>query len=319
MAHHPRWKDLIIGIVASLAVVGVALAILIYGRVGRLHGKTITVYVTTDAARGVITGTEVWLDGQKIGLVKNISFRPPDIPPKERLVIALTVLDKVRPQLRLDSGIDIRAGGNLIGDQVVYLNSGSAKMRAVANGDTIHGGAQADVQDISAEMSLATKEFPGIIENVKLLAAQLHTAQGTLGALGIETGSPQLELVRIRSTRLMNRAASSHGTIGLAMGGSGLLQSRAAETMARVDSIKALVMSNEHSFGRFRRDSTLIIEMGRIRDELAEVQRLANSPAGTVGRARADSVIARNIHQTQASMDSLFVDLKKHPFRYLVF
>ena len=51
----------------------------------------------------------------------------------------------------------------------------------------------------------------------------------------------------------------------------------------------------------------------------ADVQRLASSPNGTIGRARADSVIIRNVHRSLAQVDSLIADVKKHPLRYISF
>jgi phospholipid/cholesterol/gamma-HCH transport system substrate-binding protein len=308
MARRTTWKDLIIGLLAVCAILGVGLSILIFGRPGRLHGKTVSLFATSDAARGVIGGTEVWLDGQKVGLVTGISFRPPSTKPSERLVISMDVLDAALSQLRLDSKVDIRSGTSIIGDQVVYLSSGTAKMRQVLPGDTIHGGIQADVEEVTSDMALASREFPGILENVKLLAAQLQTAKGTLGALGIEKGGPEIAIARMKSTRLVSWAFSSRGTLGLAMRGSGALQARAAAAMTQVDSIR-----------RFRRDSTLMLEITRVRSELADVQRLAESPTGTVGRMRADSVIVRNIHRDIMSLDSLFAAVKQHPFRYIVF
>jgi phospholipid/cholesterol/gamma-HCH transport system substrate-binding protein len=317
MARPTSWKELSIGLLAAALVVGVALAILIFGSVGRLHGKTATVYATVDAARGLIGGSEVWLDGQKIGLVRSISFRPPTVNPRERLVIKMAVLDEQRPNLRLDSRVTIRAGATLIGDEVVYLSSGTARMREVVDGDTIHGGQQSDVEEMTSDMALAAKEFPGIMENVKLLTAQLQETEGTLDALGIDMG--KLGSVRMRSTRLLSRLTSGTGTLSLAMGATGTMRERAAAAMAQVDSVRALVGSSRTSLGRFRRDSTLIIEMDRIRAELAEVQRLAASPVGTIGRARTDSVIIRNIHRDLAAMDSLVADMKKHPLRYIAF
>jgi hypothetical protein len=117
----------------------------------------------------------------------------------------------------------------------------------------------------------------------------------------------------------MNKFSDSRGTVGLALRGRDTLRLRADRAMARVDSIRALLASDSHSLGRFRRDSTLVAEVGRIRDELAVVQRLAASPNGTIGRFRADSVIIRNVHRDFAAIDSLFADMKKHPLRYIAF
>ncbi|MEO6877521.1 MAG: MlaD family protein [Gemmatimonadaceae bacterium] len=319
MTRSPGWKDLSIGLLAAAGIVAVALFILVYGRVGRLRGKTVTVYATTDAARGVISGTEVWLDGQKIGLVKGVSFRAPSVDPSQRLVMTLEILDKDRPNLRIDSKIDIRAGTSLIGDQVVSLNSGSAKGRSVVSGDTIHGGRQADVEATTSDAALASREFPGIIENLKLLAAQLQTANGTLGAFGINMHTPEMAGVRLRSTRLLSRVFHSDGTVARALSSSGDLRTRAALAMAQVDSIKALLASNDHTLGRFRRDSTLVLELQRVRTELGNVQALASSPTGTIGRARTDSVIVRNVHRDMAALDSLVAAVKKDPFHYIIF
>src|SRR4051812_19014751 len=114
MAKPLHWNDLKIGLIAVTAVVLAAIGVLTFGRVGTLHGKTFEVYVTTDAARGVIRGTEVWLDGQRVGLVRDIAFQPPSVSTRERLVITLRILESSREHLRLDSRVEIRAGSSVI-------------------------------------------------------------------------------------------------------------------------------------------------------------------------------------------------------------
>jgi len=322
MARAARWRELSIGITVAAAVLVAALGILIFGRVGILHGKKFTLYVTTDAARGVIRGTEVWLEGQKVGLDENVGFQAPTTAQSERLVLTLSVLDNARTHLRGDTRVQIRSGGSIIGDQVVYLSGGTARARAIAGGDTIHAGNQTDMEQLSSDAALASRELPAIISNVKLLAAQLQTTEGTLGALGalgVDKGGPEMRSVRARTQRLLARLQSSDGSIGLAFENRDVFRARAASAMAQVDSIRALVASDQHSLGRFRRDSTLKHEIVRIRSELAEVQRLASSPDGTIGRFRSDSAIVSGLHRNMLLLDSLFTDMKKHPFRYIAF
>ena len=319
MARPTSWKDLVPGLIASLVVIGAAAAILVFGSVGRLHGKTVTIYVTSDGARGIITGSEVWLDGQKIGLVRSIAFRPPSTNPRERLVIELAVLKDAASKLRVDSHVEIRPGANLIGDQVVYLSSGTAKTRGVAPGDTIHGGEQTDIEQMTSDVAIASKEFPGIIENVKLLAAQLQATEGTLGAFGIEKGGPGLSAARVKTSRLMARITSGEGTLGRGMNAVGDVKARAARAMAQVDSIRTLVSSDKFSLGRFRRDTTLSSSLAAVRGDLADVVRLSENPNGPVGRARTDTVIVRNLHRSLVAIDSLIADMKKHPLRYIAF
>jgi phospholipid/cholesterol/gamma-HCH transport system substrate-binding protein len=320
MAKTLRWQDLKIGLFAAAAVIAAALGVLIFGRVGTLHGKTFEVYVTTKAARGIIRGSEVWLDGQKVGLVRDVSFQPPTVDPDNRVIMRLSVLASARPSVRLDTRVQVRAGSSLIGDQVVYMSSGTARMREVADGDTIRSSDQVDFESLSGEAAGATKEFPAIIENVKLLSAQLKSINGTLGALGVEGTGGGMQRVRARASNLIDRlSSSSGGSVGLALSNRELMMARARRALAQTDSIRALIGSSETSLGRFRRDSTLLGHVTEVRAALDSLQRLAASPNGTIGRFRADSAIIMNIQRGRAALDSLIVDIKQHPLRYTPF
>ena len=314
-----RWRNLAFGVASGVVVLTLAALIMIYGRVGSLRGKTYQLYVTTDAARGVIRGTEVWLDGQKVGLVKNVDFRGASASVKERLVLSLEVLDAVRSQVRADSRVRIRAGATLIGDQVVYITSGTAKNPVVGAGDTLHSGMQSDIESATSNAAIAMKEFPAIVANVKLLAAELQSAQGTIGSL---TGMPKdasFAALRAKSERVMRRLSSSSGTLSLALSDSALLRARVQRAMAQADSIRQLLASDSHSLGRFRKDSTLMRDVADIRTELDRVRSLLGRQDGTIGRLRTDSALVRAVHRDFAALDSLFADLKKHPLRYIAF
>jgi hypothetical protein len=214
----------------------------------------------------------------------------------------------------------MRAGATLIGDQVVFLNSGSATMRGVAEGDTLHSRDQSDFENVASQFAGASREFPVILENVKLLTAQLQSAEGTLGAFGLDGGGGQMTQLRAKTGRLMARLSDTTSALGAALGsGSSIVRERAVRAMARVDSIRTLLTSNEHSIGRFRRDSSLVREVGELRVEMQRLNELAASPAGTIGRLRSDSAITVGIHRDLTALDSLFADLKKHPLRYIAF
>jgi ABC-type transporter Mla subunit MlaD len=321
MARTLRWQDLKIGLLSTAGVIAAALGVLNFGRVGTLHGKTFQIYVTTKAARGVIRGTEVWLDGQKVGLVRDVAFQPPTVEPSNRIVMKLRILKSAEQHVRLDTRVQVRSGSSVIGDQVVFMSSGTARMRQVADGDTIHSSdAQVDYESLSGDAAEATKDFPAIIENVKLLSAQLRSVNGTLGALGVEGTGGAMQRVRARASRVLDRlSSSSTGTVGLALTNRELMLARARRALSQTDSIRALLGSNEHSLGRFRRDSTLLGHVTSVRAALDSLQRLAASPNGTIGRFRADSAIILNIQRDRAALDSLITDMKKHPLRYTPF
>lgn len=319
MAKRLHWKQLAIGLTSAAVVAAAALLILVFGRVGVLHGHKFTLFATASEVRGVIRGTDVWLDGQKVGMVTGVSFLPPMVSPKERLVMRLSLITAIREQIRHDTRIQIRSGGTILGDEVVYLEGGTAASPGVIDHDTIHGGEQPDLETGVSDATLVAQEFPAIMGNVKLITAQLQSVSGTIGAFGFDQHGPDIKSAFTRTKGIMSRMSGSRGTVGMTMNGRNEVIARAKQSMTRVDSIKALLTSDKSALGRFRRDSTLILEIGRVRRDLADVQRLADSPQGTIGRFRTDSALTRALHRDLIAMDSLFADLKKHPLRYIAF
>jgi phospholipid/cholesterol/gamma-HCH transport system substrate-binding protein len=319
MARDTRWTELTIGILATLGVLTVAGLILVFGRVGELHGRKFTMYVTTDAARGLIRGTEVWLDGQRIGSVSGVDFRPPSVNTKERLVIALRLLEQPRPHIRRNSKVQVRAGTSLIGDQVVFLSSGTLDQPVIREGDTLRAVEQTDMEGLSSEAAMAAKQFPAIIANVKLLGAQLRAATGTLGAMGADDGTVNFESIREHTQRLLGDLVDSRGTMWLAVRNSNDWRAAAINALSVADSLRTLAFSNDHSLGRFRRDSTLGHNVAEARASLAKVEALASSPDGTFGRLRTDSAIVLAVRRDRLALDSLMQDIKRRPLRYIAF
>ena len=318
MPQRASWKNLRIGVISAGAVLAAALLILIFGRVGVIHGRKITLFVATDVARGVIRGTSVWLDGQPIGSVRGIEFRPPSVPASERLILKIRVLSRAKDRIRRDSKVQIRAGTSILGEPVVYVHSGTALQPVVHDGDTLHGAKQVDVQKATSEFGTAAREFPAILQNLALLSAQLQSTGGTLGAFRLD-GGVDFGDTRQRASRVMGLVTESDGSVALLMSDADVLRDRATRALARVDSVRTLFTSTEHSIGRFRRDSSIIKQVKAIRTELGDVAKLASESHGTVGRVRTDSAIIRGLHRGMVGMDSLMADMKKHPLRYIAF
>ena len=318
MARPLAWSDVRGGAFAAAAILLLSLAILKYSRLGRLHGDTMLLYAHVGEARGLLLGSEVWLSGQKIGKVTDIHFRPPSVADTSaRIEIGMQILSVHRDALHRDAVAQIRAGGSFIGAPVVYINPGTLKAGAIQPGDTVTTHPQADVEGAGGQMSVAAREFPVIIKNVRELTTQLKGTGGTVGAfLNGPGGTAQLARTQVLASQLGARLGGG-GTVGRFMKGS--LTSRARVVMARADSVRALLSSPSTSLGRFHKDSTLLAEVGDIRDQLAIIQADLDQSRGTAGRILHDSAITNSLVEAQHEMTLLFADIKKHPLRYLVF
>jgi phospholipid/cholesterol/gamma-HCH transport system substrate-binding protein len=316
MARRLSWSDVRGGLIAVVAIAIVAVAILKFLRVGALHGDTFRLYALVGEARGVTNGSEVWLNGQKIGKIIDIRFLPASADTARRIQIEMEILEQYRDAMRNDALAQIRAGGSVVGPPVVYLSAGTVRAAPLQPNDTVHTKPQADVEGATGQFAAATKEFPVIIGNVKLLVAQLKGTEGTAGAIMNGPGLRDLGTAQRRAGRVMARL-SGGGTTGFIMRGG--LSTRAQRVMARADSVRALLASSNTSLGRFRRDSTLAGEVADIRDELTLLQANLASGRGTAGRVVSDSALGNALADAQREMTLLFADLKKHPLRYINF
>jgi phospholipid/cholesterol/gamma-HCH transport system substrate-binding protein len=316
MARRLSWSDVRGGLIAVVVIAIVALAILKFLRVGALHGDTFRLYALVGEARGVTKGSEVWLNGQKIGKIIDIRFLPATADTARRIQIEMEVLEQYRDAMRNDALAQIRSGGSVIGPPVVYLSAGTPHAAPLRPKDTVRTRPQADVEGATGQFATATKEFPAIIGNVKVLATQLEGTEGTVGAFLNGPGFGDLGTAQRRASRLMARL-SGGGTAGSVMRGG--LSTRARRVMARSDSVRALLASPNTSLGRFRRDSTLAAEVADIRNELSLVQANLAAGRGTAGRAVSDSALGNALAEAQREMTLLFADLKKHPLRYMSF
>jgi len=316
MARAQSWKDVKLGATSLASLVAAAVAVLAFARVGALHGATVRYYAVTPHARGILPGSEVWLAGQKIGLVRAVGFRPPSTDTSLRVLLSLDVLAQYRGDIRRTSPVSVRPGGSLIGSPVVAISVAAKEAPVAQPGDTLVANPSSEFESIRIRLTTTLgTEVPVLLDNIRVLGAQLQTARGTLGALGIE-GPERVGTTASAASALLTRATQGSGTVGLALG-RGALTARAHHVLARVDVVRARAASDRSTVGRIRGDSTLLRTVDQIRADLATVQALLVEPRGTVGRAPRDRALQFEIARARAELDLLFADLRQNPLRYV--
>jgi ABC-type transporter Mla subunit MlaD len=316
MPRHLHWTELTGGIIATAVIVGLVVVIFLFARVGALHGKKVTLYVLTDDAGGVLSGTEVWLGGKKEGLVKDVTFRPPSPDTMERLVIKTEILSEGLPNIRRDSYASIRPGDSMIGAIVVYISPGTAGSPQLHEGDTVHIQHHSRIADLTKDVGRIGPAFSELAAQVQDLNTKISQPVGTLGNVRTR-GIRRLPEVRERMSRLAAKATSGNGTLALAARTD--LTGRVSHVMAAADSIRTLMSSNKGTIGRFRRDSTLVTKASGVLAEVDTLRSLLADPLGSIAAAHSDSVLSRQLARTHSLLDSLIKDAKKRPARYINF
>ncbi len=318
MARPSRWRDVSVGIAVLAATVALAAFVLLFARVGALHGRTVRLYAATPDATGVLPGTEVWLAGQKVGRVSAVGFRPPNADSALRILLTLDVLAEYQQQIERGAKISVRPGTSLIGSPVVSVATPRGRGRAmVRDGDTLFADPSEQFEELRTRVTTqAGTELPLILDNLRVLAVQLRTAQGTLGALGV-SGPDQLAATSRVLQQIANRAAAAGGTVGEVRASN--LPGQARAVLARVNVLRARLSNPGATARQFRGDSTLWRSIDSLRTDVAALQRRIDSPDGTIGRVRQDAALHRQLEQARAELDALLADARRNPLRYIAF
>ena len=314
MARTVGWNELKTGTIGLAILVTIALGTLIFARVGALHGDTGTLYILTDRATGVLGGTEVWLSGEKVGLVKQIHFRVASTDTSQRLAIETEILADRLGLIRTNSRADIRPGGNLIGSPVVYLSSGTSESPAVRSGDTLVTSSYGPVVELAARVDSLAPRLTALADTSRRLIALLSAQTNTIGAFA-RSGLPRATTAASTASGLMDKAVRGSGTTGLAMRGN--FQARLTSLMAATDSIALLLSTGSGNVGRFRSDSTLLQTAERIGAGIDSLRALFSTTGGTMARARGDSSLTLELARTRIQLDSLIREIKRKPLRFL--
>ncbi len=315
MARANSWKEVRLGVAVLASVAAAAVAVLVFARVGALRGDTVRLYAVTPHARGILPGSEVWLAGRRVGVVRDVGFRPPSSDTSLRVLMTLDVLAGPSRAIRRDAPVAIRAGGSLIGVPVVAIASASDAAPAIQEGDTLVADPGSELESIRTRLTTTLgTEVPVILDNVRVLDAQLRTARGTLGALGVE-GPDRIGVTAGAASALLARATRGRGTVAQVLGRSELTD-HARAILGRVDRIRAAA-SPQGNLGRLRTDSAFVGAIRELRADLDAVQAMLAESRGTAGRAAHDRALQLELARARTELDLLFADVRRNPLRYV--
>jgi len=318
-----HWSALIPGLVVSGAIVAAATLVLIFGRVGAIHGKTVRFYVATNRARAVIPGTDVWLDGRPVGKVVWVHFQPPIVDTAVRMLIAVDLPGWIHSRIRRNTRVDITTGASFIGAPVISLDGGSVRTPELADGDTLRTPPQGELDGARASLADMSQSLPQVVENLRALHAQAMSSSGTIGALeGGQSTARRFIALTDDISRLSVRAKNRRGT--LARFGREDIVAAAHRAIAAADSLQRAVSAQLAGAAWARDDSTVAHDIADARGELEAVEsRLVSAPADSAGKGLGTGPGLARLRHRMTALDAqlgiLLSDVIHRPLRYIAF
>lgn len=283
--------------IALVAIVGI---VILYVGLQFLKGLTLfstdrDYYVKFSDVSGLSASSPVYANGYRVGVVERILY---DYEHRNDIV-AVIGLDN---QMRLPNGSRAEIASDLLGNIKLELVLGPNPADVLSPGDTISGGMQqgamAQVAGMVPQIQAMLPKLDSILANVNMLLAD-PALKNSLHHIDQITGN------LTTTTNELNAMASA-------------LNKQMPSLVKNADGM----LANANELTRNLNELDLAVTMTKVNNTLQNVEQMTaklNSNDGTLGLLMRDPELYNNLNATMMHADSLVMDLKQHPKRYVHF
>ena len=252
-------------------------------------------YISFRDISGLSSSCPIYADGYKVGVVRGIVY---DYTQSKDIIVEADI----NKDMRIPKGSSAEIVSDLMGNVKVNLLLASNPRERVNPGETIVGGindgAMGQMKDLIPVVQDMLPKLDSILASVNLLlqdpaiANSLHNVETVTGNLTV-------------STRRLNTLL-------------GTLNSRMPGLLAKADGVMDNAQVVTSNLSKVDVEGT----MSKVNATLDNVQAFTdqlNNNNGSLGLLMRDPNLYYNLNATVRSADSLLIDLKSHPKRYVHF
>lgn len=252
-------------------------------------------YISFKNINGLASSSPIYADGYKVGVVKSIKY---DYNKSGEIIVEADI----DQELRIPKGSSAEIVSDMLGNVKVNLLLATNPRERVMPGETIQGGindgALGKMKDMVPVVMGMLPKLDSIVTSLNILLADPSIAQ-SLHNVNTITGNLTVTTTRL-NTLLAGLNRSVPGVI-----------SRADSTLDNANLLAKKLNSIDVAGTMARVDATLA--------NVEEFTSQLNSNQGTLGLLMRDPSLYNNLNSTMQSADSLLIDLKAHPKRYVHF
>lgn len=280
-----------------IGLVGIAALVALFLGINFLKGKALfntnkEYYVRFSNAKGLAKSAQVYVDGFEVGIVSNIIY---DYSRPGNVLVEMSV----DPRLVLRHGTDITIESSLMGGCTLNVVPARDSDRVYAEGDTIVG------NNLSGLMGQAAGMIPQITEIVE----KVDTLVESLNRLA---NDPRLPMILTNVEQVTADLTQTTKHLNTVVG-------KDLPNLARTyNKVGENVLAITENFKSVDVQPTLDNVNTTIANVNSMVEQMRN-PEGTMGAFLYDRSLYNRLDHTAASMDSLMMDIKAHPKRYVHF
>ncbi len=289
-------KEVIIGL-----IVIVAMLILFFG-INFLKGVNLFkasnyYYAVYGNVEGLAQSAPVTINGFKVGIVRDIKY---DYSNPGHVIVEMSV-DK---SLRVPVGSEAVLASDLLG-------TASIALKLVPAGAGFHNVGDTLVSKVNAGMmaSISANLMPA----VNAMIPKLDSLFTSLNAIAANPALHQ------SINRLDDITAELNGTLRALRAATASLGPITTDIKSITGNVDTMTGDLAVVSGRLREApiDSIAVDLSATMANLKQLTESLNNPDGSVGKLTSDPALYDNLNATITSLDSLFVDIKRNPKRYI--
>ncbi len=296
----------------KVGLVGLAILVLLFFGIKFLKGhdllnKENTYYVIYDSVNGMHESNYIYLNGMKIGYVK-------DIQPMDKRAEKFLVEISVNSNVELYKGSEIILfNADMLGSKALRLELGESK-EVLPQGDTLKGKIEVGTMD-----KLVSNLEP-IVQNVDSLLIAAKNILNTQTQKNLNSTFDQIE----QTSKKLNIISSQVNTL------IGQEKTKVSKIIENTESITSNLKNNNEKLTNIINhidnisDTLAKAQLGNTIMETAQTIERLNSILGVIEKGNGnvgllinDDKLYRNLEQTSKKLDALIEDIKNNPKRYI--